>query len=98
MDAKNTKIRSITVTLTNDFHNSSSTVRLLPCNDSRYSSENYRRISRRTAQRVERKLCGISGCTCSDTFGARGGNYLEICNELDNRDYVIDLRASYLGA
>ena len=41
------------ITLTNDFHNTSATVR--PVNGL---------ISRRSFLRASKKLCGIDGCTC----------------------------------
>ena len=48
-----------TITLTNDFHNSSVTVKV-PKNGI---------LSAGTTKRVYRELCGISGCTCG---GIRG--------------------------
>jgi len=51
------------VTLHNDFHNSKINLRLDPCSQA---------LSKATAQRVRRTLCGVRGCTCGDVLGTRG--------------------------
>ena len=56
-----------TLTLTNDFHNSSATLRLSADNKAT-KSQNYR---------AARKLCGVSGCTCGGNFGERGRQQFE---------------------
>ena len=49
--------------LTNDFHNTSATVRV--------GKNGF--MSPRTVKRVERELCGIDGCTCGRYgLGVRG--------------------------
>ncbi len=47
------------VTLTNNFHATSSRVRT-------------GKASPETVRRVRRELCGIAGCTCGDDIGVRG--------------------------
>lgn len=59
-----------TVTLTNDFHNTSARVRV-----STKTSPGHGVIADLTVdqtKRVNRKLCGMSGCTCSGRLGTRG--------------------------
>jgi hypothetical protein len=50
-----------TITLTNEFHNSAVTLR--PTGN---------RLSPGQVKRAKRELCGIDGCTCSDSAGTRG--------------------------
>lgn len=47
------------VTITNDFHNTSTRTK-------------QGRKTHRQALALKRRLCGIKGCTCSDSVGARG--------------------------
>lgn len=47
------------VTITNEFHNTSATVRV-------------GKMSAANAKRVAKKLCGVSGCTCGGPLGHRG--------------------------
>lgn len=61
-----------TITLTNNFHNTSANVQLVQADNGLY------RISRATARRLRNKLCGSTDCTCGDTFGARGGVQMQI--------------------
>lgn len=57
-----------TFTLTNDFHNSTTSIRPVAVGKNRYT------ISNRAVKRARRALCGSPDCTCGDTFGARGPN------------------------
>lgn len=43
------------------------------------------------AKRAQAALCGIEGCACGDTFGARGGHYVEIVNRMWEGDYIVRL-------
>ena len=69
------------IRLTNNFHNTETYIFLKPTGE--YL------VSRRAAKRSANALCGIKGCTCGDTFGARGGHYLEVINETWNQDYIV---------
>jgi hypothetical protein len=71
------------VTLTNSFHNSESTLVLKALQQGEYS------ISRRVQKRVRGELCGIEGCICGDTFGARGGTYLEVVGGFESGDWIV---------
>ena len=71
------------VLLTNNFHDTETYVYPKPLGNGEY------RVSRRAAKRARNVLCGIAGCTCGDTFGARGGPYLEVLNETYERDYIV---------
>lgn len=59
----------MTVTITNDFHDTEAKVRVasLPAN-----------LSRSQIARVRRTLCGISGCTCGGYLSERGPQTVEI--------------------
>lgn len=81
-----------TITLTNDFHNTSANVRPTLIKDGRYAG--YYKISRKTAMRLRNELCGNSECTCGGTFGQRGGAYLDVVNEDYDRNYIISMRSS----
>jgi len=74
------------VLLTNNFHGTSTHVCPKPLGNGEY------RVSRRAAMRASNVLCGIAGCTCGDTFGARGGPYLEVLNETYERDYIVSIQ------
>lgn len=67
-----------TVTLYNDFHGTSVRVRTGD-------------LSKETARRVRRELCGISGCTCGGFLGERG-NQRGVLVEPRNGDF--DVRVS----
>ncbi len=65
------------ITLRNEFHNTEVTCRLT-LDDLRYihcmlltGRNNEQKRARRAARRIEKQLCGVEGCTCGDTFGAR---------------------------
>ena len=49
------------IMITNNYHNTSVTLRV-----------RNERLSERQIQRAIRALCGVPGCRCGDTFGARG--------------------------
>lgn len=79
------------ITLTNNFHNTSSNARLKPITTGRFAAAGYHQLSRRAALRLRRELCAISECTCGDTFGARGGIHLDLITESGDRDrdYIV---------
>jgi hypothetical protein len=77
-----------TITLTNDFHNTEAKVRPIEIKDGRF------KISRKTALRLRRELCGVDGCTCGGTFGERGGAHLDVINEDYDRNYIISMSSS----
>lgn len=79
------------VTLTNDFHGTSATVRPVAITEGRFAGMH--KISRKTAMRLRAELC-VSGCTCGGNFGERGGAHLAVVNEDYDRNYIIDMRAS----
>jgi hypothetical protein len=56
------------ITLTNNFHNSSSVVHLINEPEQFFNRKAYK-ISVTTFKRIISDLCGISGCTCGDTRG-----------------------------
>ena len=71
------------ITLTNDFHNSKSNVRI---NDGGKETI----LSRSVAGRVRRDLCGINGCTCGGVLGQRGnGNRGLDIAEMPNGEAMI---------
>jgi len=71
------------ILLTNDFHDTAIYICPRAIGDGDYL------VSRRAAKRAANALCGIKGCTCGDTFGARGGHYLEVINETWDQDYIV---------
>jgi len=75
------------VTLTNNFHNSEVSLRLELMESGKYKG--FYKVSPNQTKQAYNKLCGISGCTCGDTFGSRGGIHLELINQdYDNNYYV----------
>lgn len=81
-------------TLTNDFHNTSATVRPEAIKEGRFAGMH--KISRATMLRTRRQLCGIAGCTCGGQFGERsGGAYICVVNEDAERNIIVDLGASH---
>jgi len=58
------------ITLKNDFHNTSVTLRL---------RGNYPTASQ--VKRAKKVLCGISGCTCSNVMGMRGQQDVKVMEE-----------------
>lgn len=82
--ATTTTATTRTVTLSNDFHGTEVTLRLRARDDGRYS------VTRSQARRAWRELCGHDGCTCGDTFGARGG--ITLYPQAETRDgYIVDV-------
>jgi len=59
-------------TISNDFHNTTTRTRL-------------GRKSEKQMKDLKRRLCGVSGCTCSDDIGSRGKQI-----QPDGRKLVID--------
>ena len=82
------------ITLTNDFHNTSATVRPVPIKSGRFAG--YHKVTRATMLRTRRKLCGRTGCKCGGQFGECGGAYLYVTNEDSDRNIIIDMRASHV--
>lgn len=81
-----------TIILSNNFHGTAAAVRPTAIAEGRFSGMH--KISRKTAQRIRRELCGFDGCVCGGTFGERGGAKLDVVDEDCDRNYIIDLRAS----
>ncbi len=67
-----------TITLKNNFHNTSVNLRV--------SGE---KLSAPQVKRARRALCGISGCTCGNELGQRGPQEVDIEIIYDNRYQVI---------
>lgn len=80
------------VTLTNDFHGTSAVVRPVAITEGRFAGKHM--ITRKTAQRLQRALCGSANCACGGNFGERGGARLAVVNEDYDRNYIIDMAAS----
>lgn len=75
------------VTLTNDFHNTSTT---LICETlSHIYGEVTIRPSVNQIRRAKKALCGISGCTCSDDAGCRGPQ------QHNGKRLVVDMSSLY---
>ena len=72
------------ITLTNNFHGTTATVRPIP------ERQGVGYISRRTVLRLRRALCGISGCMCGGQFGERDG-HLDVINQTSDRGYLVRL-------
>lgn len=53
------------ITLTNNFHGTSTRVRIKPASGGLYL------LSKRQAHEAWRKLCGVSGCSCGGIAGER---------------------------
>jgi len=75
----------VKILLSNNFHDTETYIRPCPLGNGYYG------ISRRSAKRAQASLCGIEGCACGDTFGARGGHYVEIVNQAWEGDYIVRL-------
>jgi hypothetical protein len=82
------------ITLTNDFHNTSATVRPVPIKSGRFAG--YHKIAWKTVMRLRRELCGRTGCKCGGQFGERGGAYLYVTNEDEFGALIINLGASHV--
>lgn len=57
------------ITLTNDFHGTEITIRVK-------AKDNYYIISRYQMNRMWKILCGHKDCTCSNSMGTRGSEYV----------------------
>lgn len=80
-------------TLTNDFHNTTATVRPVRIKDGRYSG--LHKISRRTAIRLRSELCGVGDCVCSGSFGERGGVQFYVRGQDYEQNYIVDCKIGY---
>jgi len=61
-------------TLTNTFHQTEAQTRLTEDELDRIANThpmNWTAKERATVARLRKKLCGVTGCTCGDVFGAR---------------------------
>jgi len=74
------------ILLSNNLHGTETYIRPLPLGDGCHYT-----ISHRAAKRAQAALCGIEGCACGDTFGARGGHYVEVINRTWEGDYIVRL-------
>lgn len=86
------------ITLSNDFHETEATV--VPRKygpPSPTTGQQRYAVSHRTAQRLRKELCGQEDCCCGGTFGERGGSYLYVISQDQNRNWIVNLRASNLG-
>ena len=63
-----TKMKS-NVRLTNDFHNTHTTVRATVLDHGMHTEIS---LTKRQMSRAQRALCGIDGCTCGGPAGIRG--------------------------
>jgi len=63
------------ITIYNDFHSTEATLHV--------KDDNF--ISASQVKRAKNKLCGISGCTCSDDIGQRGPQEHDIAFHLDGQ-------------
>lgn len=75
------------ITLTNSFHNTQAKCVPIPIKSGRFSG--FYKISRKTAMRLRRELCGIRDCVCGGIFGERDGYHVEVINEDYDRNYII---------
>ena len=62
------------IALINDFHDTEARVRPGPVDDPLYPDV-IGTLTHRQVLGARRKLCGMSGCKCSDWTGVRGGRY-----------------------
>jgi len=82
-------INAVTITLSNDFHNTEAKVRPVAITEGRHKG--LHKISRSTALRLRRELCGMTDCKCGGDFGQRGGAVIVVVNEDSDRNYIVDL-------
>ena len=75
-------------TLTNDFHNTEAAFIAQRITEGRFAGKY--KISRKTAMRLRRELCGVEGCICGDEFGARPGAPIRVITEDHERNYIIN--------
>ena len=80
----------MTITLSNDFHDTTAQVRPVPITEGRFAGKY--KISRATALRLRRKLCGAHDCTCGGDFGERHGSAgILVVHEDYDRNYIVEL-------
>ena len=73
-------------TLRNDFHGTKAAVVLRPT-----GHKNEYIISERTRQRAEKKLCGISTCTCGNGFGERPSTLVVRARDYERKTYTVEI-------
>lgn len=78
------------VTLKNDFHNTSTVLRCETL--SHMHGECTIRPTVSQIRRAKRSLCGIAGCTCSDDCGCRGAQ------EHNGKRLVVDVSSLYAAS
>jgi len=78
-----------TITLTNSFHNTEANVRPVLITEGRFAGKY--KISKATAKRLQRTLCGVSGCTCGGEFGQREAMKIDIVNQDYDNNYIVEL-------
>ena len=76
------------VTLTNEFHRTSATVRPVAITEGRFKG--FHKISQKTARRLHAELCGNKECRCGGNFGERGGVRLQVLNQDYDYNFIID--------
>jgi hypothetical protein len=77
------------IRLINEFHNTEATVMPQLVTDGRFKG--YYRVSRKTAMRLRRELCGVTDCCCGGPFGERGGDPIRVITEEYDRSYIVDI-------
>ena len=71
---KNTPMKTKIITIKNDFHSTETTarVKMATMPNGKTINQSYGTLSPSQVSRIGRELCGITGCSCSSTLGARG--------------------------
>lgn len=69
------------ITIRNNFHNTEAYVTI----------RNGNTITGATARRIEKKLCGVSGCKCGGVLGERGPQEFTYDYQLDERFKVVSV-------
>ena len=59
------------VHLTNDFHGTETSIKLHPVPVTRPDRSPVFYVDSKAVRRARQRLCGVDGCHCSDSFGAR---------------------------
>lgn len=74
------------IKLSNSFHNSETTVSVT-------TQDGVAILSQYQVRRVNRALCGVSGCTCSGPLGLRGFQHdVKLANPLEDGGAELHLR------
>jgi len=84
---KHTRRAKMKITLSNEFHNTETTVNPKAITEGRFKG--FYKISASVAKRAKAKLCGINGCTCCGNFGERGGKYVEVMNMDADNNFIV---------